>query len=309
MERVAEPLRRMGATVLGRRGGRFAPLSISGGDLKGIAYEPPVASAQVKSAVLLAGLYAEGETIVREPVATRDHTERMLLAMGANLLREDGDIKISQSELHALDIQVPGDPSSAAFLLAAAAIVPGSRVVVPNIGVNPGRIGFLRALERMGARIAIRDEETRNGEPVATLELEYGELRGITLGAEDVPAIIDELPVLAVVATQARGVTEVRGAGELRVKETDRIAAIVDELGKMGAKIEARPDGFVIEGPVKLKGAEVNSHGDHRLAMSLAVAGLAAGGQTSVHDTICTDDSFPGFERALDTLRGRGKSG
>lgn len=304
MDRIAGPLRQMGATVLGRQGGRFAPLSISGGNLEGITYVSPVASAQVKSAVLLAGLYAEGETTVREPLATRDHTERMLLAMGANLTQDGESITVRASRLRALDIQVPGDPSSAAFLLAAAAIVPGSRVAVPNVGVNPGRTGFLKALERMGARVAVRDEVISNGEPVATLELQHGELKGITLTKEDVPSLIDELPVLAVVATQATGITEVRGAGELRVKETDRIATIVDELSKMGAKIEARPDGFIIEGPVELKGAEVTSHGDHRLAMSLAIAGLAAEGQTRVHDTSCTDDSFPGFNMALGVLRG-----
>jgi len=303
MDRVAQPLRLLRATLLGRQGGKYPPLSIHGGGLKGIVYEPPVASAQVKSAILLAGLYAEGETTVREPIATRDHTERMLLAMGAALSHEGNNITVEPSEIKALDIHVPGDPSSAAFLLAAGAIVPGSRVTVPNVGVNPGRVGFFRALQRMGSRITFYDEELRNGEPVALVELSHSELHGIQIGAEEVPAIIDELPILAVVASQANGVTEVRGAAELRVKETDRIATIVRELSELGAKIEALPDGFVVEGPARLRGAEVTSHGDHRLAMSLAVAGLAAEGRTTVHDTACTDDSFPGFERALAALK------
>ncbi|HEX8218125.1 MAG TPA: 3-phosphoshikimate 1-carboxyvinyltransferase [Chloroflexia bacterium] len=302
MDRVARPLREMGATILGREGGRLAPLSIQGGNLHGISYRPPVASAQIKSAVLLAGLFAQGETAVEEPTPTRDHTERMLMSMGADMTVEGDVVRVQASQLRAIDVDVPGDISSAAFILAAAAIVPGSRVVVEGVGVNPGRTGFLHALERMGAKLHLHDERESNGEPVADLEVSHAALRGIAISAEDVPGMIDELPLLAVVATQAEGVTEVRGAAELRVKETDRIATTAAELTRMGAHIEALPDGFRVYGPTPLLGVRVSSHGDHRLAMSLCIAALVARGVTTVEDTECAGDSFPGFEGALRTL-------
>jgi 3-phosphoshikimate 1-carboxyvinyltransferase len=309
MDRVAIPLRRMGATVFGGEDGAgarlIAPLQIVGGNLHGMNYELPVASAQVKSAVLLAGLSASGVTAVVEPVPTRDHTERMLAAMGAPVSREGNIVRISApTELEPLEVRVPADMSSAAFVLAAAAIVPGSRVVVPGVGINPGRVGILRALRRMGADLRLVSERLENNEPLADLELRYGPLRGIAVTAEEVPGIIDELPALAVVATQAQGTTEVRGAAELRVKETDRIAATVGELRRMGANIEALPDGFIVEGPTRLRAAQVASHGDHRLAMALAVAALAAEGETTVYDAACSDDSFPGFEGVLRMLMG-----
>jgi 3-phosphoshikimate 1-carboxyvinyltransferase len=303
MDRVAIPLRQMGATILGREGGRFAPLSIVGGSLRGVRYEMPVASAQVKSALLLAGLFAEGRTEVVEPAPSRDHTERMLAAMGARVTVGGKKVGVEAAgRLEALDVCVPGDISSAAFLLAAAAIVPGSRITVPGVGVNPGRVGIINVLQRMGARIVLQLEREENGEPVADIEIKYQELRGVAVEPGEVPGLIDEIPILAVVATQAEGVTEVRGAGELRVKETDRIATTVSELRRMGAKIEALPDGFVVEGPVRLRGAEVSSHGDHRLAMSLAIAALVAEGETTVEDTACIADSFPGFEQAVQSL-------
>ncbi len=302
MDRVTTPLREMGATILGRQDGRFAPLSILGGHLKSITYRLPVASAQVKSAVLLAGQFAEGVTTVEEPAPSRDHTERMLLAMGADLSVQGNMIQVRPSHLRAIDIRVPGDISSAAFMLAAALLVPGSRVTVPNVGVNPGRTGILEALDRMGADVRLRDQRLDNGEPVAGIEVSYRPLRGITITAEEVPGMIDELPLLAMLATQAEGVTEVRGAAELRVKETDRITTTAQELGRMGARIEAMPDGFRVEGPTRLTGAEVSSHGDHRLAMSLAIAALAADGETTIHDTACIADSFPDFERALRSI-------
>ncbi len=302
MDRVARPLREMGATILGREGGRLAPLSILGGNLQAISYRPPVASAQVKSSVLLAGLFAHGETAVEEPTPTRDHTERMLLAMGADMRVEGNIVRVRESHLKAIDVDVPGDISSAAFMLAAAAIVPGSRVVVEGVGVNPGRTGFLRALERMGAVVRLYNEHASNGEPVADVEVSHRELLGISISADEVPGMIDELPMLAVVATQAKCVTEVRGAAELRVKETDRIATTVAELTRMGAHIEPLPDGFRVHGPTPLHGARVSSHGDHRLAMSLSIAALAARGVTTIEDTECVDDSFPGFEAALRTL-------
>jgi 3-phosphoshikimate 1-carboxyvinyltransferase len=300
MDRVAVPLRAMGATILGREGGRYAPLSIVGGSLRGIRYDMPVASAQVKSALLLTGLFAEGRTEVIEPAPSRDHTERMLRAMGVTVAVNENVVSVEPAtRLDALDVHVPGDISSAAFFMVAAAIVPGSRIVVPNVGLNPGRVGIIHVLKRMGAALHLHNERLDNGEPVADIEIQYSALRGTQISPEEVPGLIDELPILAVIATQAEGVTEVRGAAELRVKETDRIATTVSELCRLGAKIEALPDGFIVEGPVRLKGAAVSSHGDHRLAMSLAIAALAADGETTVDDTACIADSFPGFERAL----------
>jgi 3-phosphoshikimate 1-carboxyvinyltransferase len=303
MDRVAIPLRLMGATIMGRDDGKYAPLAIAGGGLQGISYRPPVASAQVKSALLLAGLYADSATRVVEVLPTRDHTERMLRAMGARIESAGTSVTIQPSpRLSALDIQVPGDISSAAFLLVAAAIVPGSRLVLPGVGTNPGRVGIVKTLHDMGCAIAAHDERSENGEPVANLEVTYAPLRGITIARGEVPAIIDELPILAVAATQADGVTEVRGAADLRVKETDRIATTVTELQRMGACIEALPDGFRVHGPSRLRGAMVDSHGDHRLAMALAIAGLVAEGETVVQDAACTEDSFPGFGSVLEAL-------
>ena len=300
MDRVAVPLRQMGATVLGRQGGRYPPLTVVGGDLVPVRYELPVASAQVKSALLLAGLFAGGVTTVVEPVPTRDHTERMLAAVGVAVRAEKGMVMVYPPErLQPLDIRVPGDISSAAFLLAAAAIVPGSRVGIPRVGANPGRMGFLHALTRMGAHITLHNEQLEHGEPIADVEIAHAPLRGIAVSPAEVPGMIDELPLLAVVAACAQGVTEVRGAGELRVKETDRIATIVEELAKMGARIEALPDGFRVEGPTLMHAARVSSHGDHRIAMALAVAALRAEGETIIEGTACIGDSFPGFERAL----------
>lgn len=307
MDRIAMPLRRMGATVLGRQGGKFTPLTIQGGKLKAINYKPPVASAQIKSAVLLAGLFADGITTVEEMLPTRDHTERMLKAMGAQILTEGTRISITPRPILApLKIRIPGDMSSAAFLLVAASIVPGSSLLIRRIGINPGRVGILGALQRMGADLRLQREGMENGEPVADLQIEYNALNGISITPEEVPGLIDELPVIAVAATQANGITEVRGAGELRVKETDRIGTTVSELKRMGANIEALPDGFRIEGPTPLRGANVSSHGDHRLAMALTVAALVAEGETVIEGIECTRDSFPGFEDTLAQLLNEG---
>ena len=310
MGRVADPLRLMGATILGRQDGRYPPLSILGGKLQAILYKVPVASAQVKSAVLLAGLFAHGVTSVVESATTRDHTERMLTASGraGGYKGRQCGVCTRHSRLEPLDVSVPGDISSAAFLLAIGAVVPGSRVTVPGVGMNPGRVGILRVLERMGADLHLHNERVEGGEPVADIELRHGPMRGTRIEADEVPSMIDELPVLAVIATQAEGVTEVRGAAELRVKETDRIATTVEELRRMGARIEALPDGFLVEGPTQLHGAQVESHDDHRLAMSLAVAALAASGETTIKDTACLDDSFPGFEQALSVLLGEARA-
>ncbi len=311
MGRIAEPLRRMGATVLGRQGGRLPPLTIRGGGLRGIDYALPVASAQVKSAILLAGLYAEGPTTVHEPGPARDHTERMLRAQGARIeVRGRAVTLYPGGELAGLEVTVPGDFSSAAFFIAAACLVPGSELVIEEVGVNPTRTGFLEVLRAMGAEVAVENRRERGGEPVADIVVrtEGGDggppLRGVEVGGELVPRMIDEFPILAVVATQAEGETVVRDAAELRVKETDRIAAIASELRKLGAHVGERPDGFVVEGPTRLVGARVDSHGDHRLAMSLAVAGLVAEGETIVEGAECIGDSFPGFEESWAALTG-----
>ncbi|MCL4861185.1 MAG: 3-phosphoshikimate 1-carboxyvinyltransferase, partial [Caldilineaceae bacterium] len=278
MGRIVQPLRGMGAQIIGRQNGQYAPLGIAPVRLRGMEYDMPVASAQVKSCLLLAGLYAEGLTIVREPGPARDHTERMLRAMGApiHVMGRTVSSERPTQPLQPIDIAVPGDISSAAFLLVAGATIPGSQITVTGVGVNPTRTGIVDALLEMGAQIEYTNERDQAGEPVADLVVRHGELRGATFGGEQIVTMIDELMVLAVAATQAHGRTVVRNAGELRVKETDRIATTVTELRKMGAKIEPTEDGFIIDGPTPLTGAPVESQGDHRLAMAMTVAGLVA---------------------------------
>jgi len=305
MGRVVDPLCLMGGRVFGRDLGRYPPLAIQGSPLLGIDYTLPVASAQVKSALLLAGLYAYGPTILRKVGLSRDHTERMLQAMGARLESGDGDVVIQAAdELEALEITVPGDFSSAAYLAVAATLVPGSEVTIEGVGVNPTRTGLLEVLRAMGADLTLENERTVSGEPVADLIVRSAPLAGVQVGGETVVPMIDEFPVLAVAATQAQGETVVRDAAELRVKETDRIATVTAELRRMGADIEPMPDGFRVRGPTRLKGTAVHSHSDHRLGMALTVAGLVAQGETSVHDVDCIPDSFPGFEAALSLLGG-----
>jgi 3-phosphoshikimate 1-carboxyvinyltransferase len=304
MGRVVDPLRQTGAAIWGRQGGRLAPLAIQGSRLQHLDYTLPVASAQVKSALLLAGLYSEGLVIVRQPGPARDHTERMLTAMGAPI-RVLGSVVTSEQpkrSLTPLDIAVPGDISSAAFLLAAGLLVSQSHLTVAGVGVNPTRTGILDILQSMGAAIRLDHLREEAGEPVADIVVQHSELRGVEIGGDLIVRAIDELPVLAVLATQAHGRTVVRDAAELRVKETDRIATVAAELRKLGAVIEERPDGFVIDGPVELRSAPVWSHGDHRLAMALAVAGMVASGPVLVEEAACASDSFPGFERVLHML-------
>lgn len=303
MRRVIDPLRRMGTTVLGRADDSLPPLVIRGGGLRGIDYTLPVASAQVKSAVLLAGLFADAPTTVIEPAATRDHTERMLTAMGVTIQRRDLSVQVTplQGSLKPLDVAVPGDISSAAFALVAAACLPNSEIELDNIGVNETRTGVLDVLRAMGMRLEF-DEHEAAGEPVATVAGLGVNLQGTSIGGSLIPRLIDELPILAVAATQANGVTTVRDATELRVKETDRAATTVMELRKLGGDLHELPDGFYVNGRTRLKGAVVHSHGDHRLAMALAVAGLAADGETIVEDTECINDSFPNFVTSLRAL-------
>jgi len=304
MRRITEPLRAMGAEVADEDG--RAPLHIQGRQLRGIARTLTVASAQVKSAILLAGLFAEGTTVVRQCGSARDHTERMLAAMGANLVTDGLDVTLTPgaSTLAPLAITVPGDLSSAAFPLVAALLLADSEIALEGIGVNPTRTGLLDVLAAMGADIVLANDHEQGGEPVADVMARSSALRGTEIGGDTVVRMIDEFPILAIAATQAHGRTVVRDARELRVKETDRIATVVEELRKMGANIKARDDGFVVEGLTPLHGAKVDSHGDHRLGMALAVAGLIADGKTVVDHVECINDSFPGFADVMTQLGG-----
>ena len=304
MKRVAEPLARMGATIVGRADGGRLPLAVRGADRpRAIAYESPVASAQVKSAILLAGLRADGPVTVTEPAPSRDHSEVMLRAFGARLERGERSVTLHPGRLRGTPVQVPGDISSAAFLLVAGAIVPDARVTVAGVGVNPTRTGLLDVLTAMRAPVArtVVDGGT-DGEQIASLTVTSAEPVGTTVAGTLIPRLIDEVPVLAVLAAVARGATEIRDAAELRVKESDRIAALSRELGKMGVRIDERPDGMALPGGQRFRGAHVASGGDHRMAMALAVAGLVADGETVVEDVACVQTSFPGFVDLVNAL-------
>jgi 3-phosphoshikimate 1-carboxyvinyltransferase len=293
----------MGADIWGRKDGQFAPLSVRGNKLNPLHYTLPVASAQVKTALLLAGLYTIGETVIKEPLPTRDHTERILEIMQADLKISPTEIKvIGGKELKGADIFIPGDISSAAYFIVAASILKGSQIIIKQVGFNPTRIGIIGILNKMGAKIDILKYQIKSNESQADLKIEYSDLKGIEIGKEEIPLLIDELPLIAVVASQAKGKTVVSGAKELRVKETDRIKAIVGELKKMGACIKEKEDGFIVEGPSKLKGSVYESYNDHRIAMSLAVAALLAEGKTIIKNSECIDISFPGFEKTLQKL-------
>jgi 3-phosphoshikimate 1-carboxyvinyltransferase len=305
MRRVVDPLRQMGASIAGRNGGEFAPLAITGRPLSGIRYDLPVASAQVKSALLLAGLTAGGTTRLTEPSASRDHTERMLRAFGADPKVEGTAVSITPpGSLRACDLEIPGDPSSAAFLVVAALIVPGSEILIRNVGVNPTRTGFIDILLQMGADLRIENRREIGGEPAADLAVRSGALKGVTVDPALVPRAIDEFPALAVAAAFAEGETLIRGARELRVKESDRIAVMAAELRKIGAQAEELPDGLRIRGGAPIAGAVCDSRGDHRVAMAMAVAGLAASGETVVEDADCIETSFPGFEKTIGAVQG-----
>jgi 3-phosphoshikimate 1-carboxyvinyltransferase len=304
MDRVVQPLRLMGAEIAARDD-KYAPLKIHGRrPLRPVQYTIPMASAQVKSCVLLAGLYAEGVTSVEEPFKSRDHTERMLAAAGVKLDIQGCRVSVHGDQaLKAQEWVVPGDISSAAFALVAALITKGSEVLLRNVGVNPTRDGILEVLGRMSADVKREDQRVVGGEPVCDLVVRSSAMKGARIDAEIMPRLIDEVPILAVAATQAEGLTEIRGAGELRVKESDRLARLASELAKMGAKIEELPDGLRIEGPTPLKGATVDSFNDHRMAMSFAVAGLIAAGETTILNADCVDISFPTFWEEFEKLR------
>ena len=304
MGRVVQPLRLMGAQVMGRGGDSLAPLTIRGGELRGIEYTMPVASAQLKSALVMAALFAKGETVLLQPALSRDHTERMLRAMGADLV-EDGLALVVRPgpQLRPLDVTVSGDISSAAFWMVAAAAHPNARIRLANVGVNPTRAGVLDVLRDMGARISAENPRMEGGEPVADLLIESSELNGVEIAGDMIPIVQDEIPALALAASLARGVTTIRDAQELRYKESDRLHATATELSRLGARIEELPDGLVIEGTGSLKGGTCSSYGDHRLAMTLGVAGLLADEEVVITESEVVDVSYPNFWEDLASLR------
>ena len=307
MRRITEPLRMMGADIRAADGG--CPLNVSPAPLHGISYDMPVASAQVKSAILLAGLFADGPTTVIESGTARDHTERMLGSMGVTIDFQNGDSKHITLQptqaLAPLSLTVPGDFSSAAFLLVAGLLLPNSDLTVTGVNLNPTRTGLLDALLAMNADIQVSNQRTEAGEPIGDIRVRTSELQGIEIGGDAVVRMIDEFPILMVAALRAEGATEVTDARELRVKETDRIAVMAGELRKLGARIDERDDGFRIVGPQNLIGASVDGHDDHRIAMSLTVAGMTTAEGTVVTDAACAADSFPGFAETLASIGAR----
>ncbi len=295
MARIVRPLRSMGAQILGRKGDTLAPLVIKGGGLHAIDYASPVASAQVKSAVLLAGLYADGTTRVTEPAPSRDHTERMLRAMGATVVRDGDAVSISPAaHLESLSLRVPGDISSAAPWLVLGACHPDAEIHLRGVNINPTRTGILDILASMGADLEVGEERVSGGEPMADITVRSSQLRAVTVEGALVPRTIDELPLVALLACFAEGETIVRDAAELRAKESDRVDAVVQSLGRMGAKVTARTDGFSVAGPIALHGAKVSGGGDHRIGMLGAIAGSLAAGSTRVEDD-AVGVSYPSF--------------
>jgi 3-phosphoshikimate 1-carboxyvinyltransferase len=307
MGRVVEPLRAMGARVDGRADGGYGPLAIRGGPLVGRRHAVPVASGQVKSALLLAGLQAAGTTEVVEPALSRDHSERMLAALGAPVARTGpASVRVEPGAPRAFELEVPGDPSSAAFFVVAAAVTPGSELVLEGVALNPTRLGFVEVLARMGAPVEVRVLEERLGEPVGELSVRSAPLVGTVVAGDEVPRLVDEVPALAVAAAFADGVTEFRDVAELRVKESDRVAALEQELGQLGVGVETGPDRLVVRGgapgPATLK-----SHGDHRVAMAAAVAANAVAGASTVRGWAAVAASYPRFAEDLAALTGRGR--
>ena len=302
MERIALPLRKMGASINGRKGGKLAPVVIEGKNLKGIEYILPVSSAQIKSAVLLAGLYADGETTVEEDVQSRDHTEKMLEFFGAKITKDNNRITVSPSVLKAQNITVPGDISSAAFFMAAAAAIPGSYLIIEGVGINQTRSGIIDVLTEMGAKIHIENIRYSGGEEIGDIHVEGVNLKGVNISKEIIPRLIDEIPVLAVIAAKAEGITRITGAEELKVKETNRISTMVSEMKKVGIEVNELPDGMEIIGGSKINGGTVESHGDHRVAMAMAICGLLAEEPIKVLGNECIDISFPDFENILKSV-------
>ena len=302
MNRIVDPLRQMKAHI-DLENGCFAPLHIKGGKLSPITYRTPVASAQVKSCILLAGLYTGGKTSLIEPSLSRDHTERLLPCFGVDVERNGLQVSIKgPAQLQAASIRVPGDISSAAFFMVAASLIGQSRLLLKNVGVNPTRTGIINVLKRMGGEIKDQNNHISNNEPVADILIESCTLHGTVIDGDLIPKVIDEIPLIAIAATQAQGATIVRDAKELRIKETDRIAAIAHNLKIMGVKIDVFEDGFAIIGPQKLNGSIIDSYGDHRIAMSFAIAGLIAQGRTTIQGSECVEISYPGFFKVLEKV-------
>lgn len=303
MKRIITPLSMMGAKITSKNGNDCAPLLIEGAKLSGIHYNSPVASAQVKSSVLLAGLYADGKTSVTEPFISRNHTELMLRAFGATVTSEDTTATVfPEPDLHAIEINVPGDISSAAYFIAAGLIVPNSEILIKNVGINPTRDGILKVALEMGGDITILNERTDGGEPTADLLVKSSTLHGITIEGGIIPTLIDEIPVIAVMAAAAEGVTTIKDAAELKVKESDRIAIVTENLSEMGCDITPTDDGMIIRGGKPLHGGTLNSYLDHRIAMSFAIAALIAEGETHMKDAECVDISYPTFYHDLNSL-------
>lgn len=309
MARIMEPLNSMGAHITSIHGNNCAPLQINPGALHGFSYESNAASAQVKSAVLLAGLYADGKTSVTEPVLSRNHTELMLNGFGARVSsRTEADGRAHASilpceELYGQKILVPGDISSAAYFIAAGLLVPGSEILIKNVGINPTRTGLLTVCEAMGADITYLNKTSAGGEPAADILVKHSPLKAVTVGGSIIPTLIDELPMIAVMAASAEGTTIIRDAAELKVKETNRIDTVTENLKAMGADVTPTDDGMIIRGGGALKGARINSHLDHRIAMAFAIAGLTAAGATIIEGSRCVDVSYPAFFETLDSLR------
>lgn len=303
MSRVTTPLRKMDAQIDGREKGEYLPLAIRGQRLKGITYELPVKSAQVKSAILLAGLFADGKTTVIEKTKTRDHTENIVRAFGAHINVDENSISITNKNgLNATDVYVPGDISSAAFFIVAAAIVPNSKLALKNVGLNKTRSGILDVMKQMGASINIDNEREVSGERIGNLAIRYRPLKGITISGEIIPRLIDEIPIIALLATQAEGKTVIKDAEELRVKETDRIKAVVDTLTTLGAHVEEKPDGMIIHGKKELKGGSILSYGDHRMAMMGIIASLITKKNVTIDDISSIAISYPNFLNDLQSI-------
>jgi 3-phosphoshikimate 1-carboxyvinyltransferase len=301
MARVVQPLRAMGADIDGRAGGSLAPLVLRGKPLLGMRHELPVASAQVKSALLLAGLQADGITEVISPAPSRDHTERMLAALGAPIERDGLTVRVRRGAPQPFEFDVPGDPSSAAFFAVAAAITPGSDLVLEDVSSNPTRLGFVEVLRRMGADIELRTTGEVCGEPVGELHVRASQLTGTTIAGVEVPNVIDEIPALAVAAAFADGVTDIRDAAELVVKESNRIGTLEQELTELGVGVEARADGLSIRGG-RPRGGQFMSHGDHRIAMAVAIAANALDGESTVRGWRAVASSYPEFADHLAQL-------
>ena len=303
MKRITTPLNLMGAQVSGREKNAYAPLTFNPSTLKSIEYSMPVASAQLKSCLLIASLYAQGKTIINQPSNSRDHTERMLKSMGSNIQSEGLQISISSSELNCVDVHIPCDTSGSAFWLVAACCHSNAKIIIKNVGMNPTRTGVIEVLKMMGANLVVTNESVQGGEPVADIIASSSNLKGIEISGEIIPRVVDELPILALASCFADGKTTIKNAEELRVKESDRISATVDSLKKLSASVTELPDGMEINGTGMLSGAIVDSHGDHRIAMTNGIAGLLADGETTIQNSEAANVSYPNFWKELSKIQ------